>query len=39
MGKLTPKLLLQKLAISSFDPGSWPAKSFAGKPRTSKLRP
>ena len=36
MGKSTPKVERQKVWISSLEPGSWPAKSLAGKPRTSK---
>ena len=36
MGKSTPKVDRQKDWISSLEPGSWPAKSLAGKPRTVK---
>src|SRR5579875_976765 len=37
-GKLTGYSVEQKVAISWSVPGSWLAKSFAGKPRTSKPR-
>jgi hypothetical protein len=35
-GKVTGYSVEQKVAISSLVPGSWPAKSLAGKPRTAK---
>ncbi len=38
MGKSTAYWFTQKLAISLFEPGSWPPKSFEGKPSTTRPR-
>ena len=38
MGKVDAEVVEQKLAISWLEPGSWPAKSLAGKPRTTRPR-
>ena len=36
IGKVTPYLSVQNLAMSLSVPGSWPPKSLAGTPRTTR---